>query len=109
MDDAKQPWPDGKWDIGNENNEYCEVCIDHDAGQTVLSLGRHDSPSGREFIISREEMLAVAHLVKQAPAMAEALSDLVTAVDDPANWGGIVTGSVKRARAVLEAAGWRWS
>lgn len=116
MSDVKQPWPPGIWDIGDENNRCCEVTIDLEGGaQVALSLHRCDSVSrSEEYVITREEMLAIAHLVKEAPAMAEALAAFVVGFDDAWRRSGrggppVYPPVVERARAVLDAAGWSWS
>lgn len=61
----------GPWKMGNENNQCCDVeCGD---GRTSISLSRFDSLRMNEFNISRDEMLANAHLVVASPWMLQML------------------------------------
>lgn len=53
-----------EWMLGNESNECCDV----DAGPVSISLSRHDRNTGA-LVISREEMLRLAHLVIAAPEL----------------------------------------
>lgn len=119
MEDEKKPrqsWTPGPWTLGNENNYSCEVCLSVGDSELVISLGRHDTLTGRECVISREEMLSNAHLVISAPAMAEALAELVIAFegtqqapDDGSSvrWVRLIR-SAEKARDVLDAADWKW-
>lgn len=64
----KEKFTKGPWELGDENNQYCEVQI----GETVCSLSRHDKMTGIN-VINRDEMLANAHLIMTAPKMYELL------------------------------------
>lgn len=59
----------GPWFIGNESNECCDV----ETGKTVISLDRHDPFMSGVIIITRDEMLANAHLIAAAPDLLKAL------------------------------------
>lgn len=64
----KERFTEGPWELGDENNQYCEVQI----GETVCSLTRHDKMTGIN-VIDRDEMLANAHLIMTAPKMYDLL------------------------------------
>ena len=70
----------GPWDIGNENNETCEVCLNSPHNLTV-SIDRHDHNTG-VIVISRDEMLANAHLIAAAPEMFGALNNALDLVNN---------------------------
>jgi hypothetical protein len=61
----------GPWVIGYENNQCCEVVIGGEDNVCVY-LDRQDNNTSK-VVISREEMLANAHLIVAAPALYEAL------------------------------------
>lgn len=70
MTRAHSPAP---WTLGDENNACCSVS----AGGTSISLNRMDELGHVDNVISREEMLANAHLVIASPdllALVEALT-----------------------------------
>lgn len=67
----KEKWTQGPWEIGDENNQCCEVQI----GATVCGLSRYEKMSGA-MVISREEMLANAHLIITAPKLYATLKEL---------------------------------
>lgn len=62
----------GPWLLGNESDACCDVVI----GETVASFDRQ-SPYTGKYVISREEMLANAHLTIAAPDMYEALRAVI--------------------------------
>lgn len=69
----------GPWTLGNENNSNVEICI----GETLCSLSRDDPFTGK-MVMSREEMLANAHLIMAAPellAIVEKIVDLYTDIN----------------------------
>lgn len=114
-DKAKQPWTPGPWTLGDENNSSCEVCMSVGDSVVVISLGRHDTLTGMECVIDREEMLANAHLVIAAPAMAEALALFIRVLDagrgprvDPLRMALDRDRCEKAARAALDLCGWQW-
>lgn len=68
----------GPWSIGNENNECCDV----ETGKTVISLDRHDPFMSGVIIITRDEMLANAHLIAAAPDLLDVLEMIRDADED---------------------------
>jgi hypothetical protein len=64
----------GPWELADENNQCCSVLLGtkHNLNCT---LDRYDYCTG-QLVISREEMLANAHLVAAAPELLEVLKEL---------------------------------
>jgi hypothetical protein len=65
----------GPWSIGDENNACCDVLLGTEHNLTC-SMDRRDNNTFAE-VISREEMLANAHLIAAAPDLLEACQKLV--------------------------------
>jgi hypothetical protein len=88
----------GPWVLGNENNECCDVFT----GKTTIALDRIDPHVGC-IVISREEMLANAHLVAAAPELLSALELMVAAC--PNGFSGSIYGNAHvAARAAIAKA-----
>lgn len=65
----------GPWTLGDENNYHAEVCI----GATDMTAGMcRESRYTGEMVMSRDEMLANAHLIMAAPDL---LSEYQTLLD----------------------------
>ena len=79
----------GPWSLGDENNYHAEVCI----GETEMVAGmcRESSYTG-QMTMSREEMLANAHLIIAAPDLLaqhehnKAICDSLIALFKEAGW-----------------------
>jgi hypothetical protein len=64
----------GPWTLGDENNECCDVVLGTEHNLTC-NFNRQDNNTS-QYVISRDEMLANAHLVMAAPVMLEALKSI---------------------------------
>lgn len=76
----KRPWTPGAWVMGDETNSHAQVCL----GESNCSVDLRrfaDYPHCPEM--SRNEMLANAHLIECAPELFEALERLIGYVDSP--------------------------
>jgi hypothetical protein len=60
----------GPWNIGDENNQCCEVLLGTLHNLTA-NVDRQDSNTG-QIVITRDEMLANARLMAAAPDLLEA-------------------------------------
>lgn len=78
----------GPWKLGDENNACCDV----DAGPVRITLDRMDPFTGKD-VISREEMLANAHLVIAAP-------DLLAACRAVLHWYEVDSSEFNREAAI---------
>jgi len=52
------------WEAGDESDSHYDVCI----GETICSLNRANPYTGK-YVISRDEMIANAHLIISAPTL----------------------------------------
>jgi hypothetical protein len=87
-----EKWTKGPWDMGDENDACCQVNI----GETRCTLDRQCPYTGK-YVISRNEMLANAHLIAAAPGTYDALDALVAVV-------GLTAFKHESQRAVLQEA-----
>jgi hypothetical protein len=71
----------GPWTLGDENNYGCEVEI----GETVCSMTR-DTKMSERYVISRDEMLANAHLIMAAPDMLDVLKQIIQTIEKSDHW-----------------------
>ncbi len=77
MSEAKHtPVP---WVLGDENNQSCSVLLGAEHN-LVACLDRQCSITG-QMVISRDEMLANAHLIIAAPYLLEALQSIIEDID----------------------------
>ena len=66
---SNENWTKGEWEIGDCNNQCCEVSITNQRGEcSTICLDRLDRFTAG-FIMERSEMLANAHLIAAAPEL----------------------------------------
>jgi hypothetical protein len=86
------------WTMGNENNQCCDVVLGIEHNLTC-SIDRQDANTG-DFVITRDEMLANAHLISAAPELLEALKDLYGQVMQAKKGFGIYDSSPSMDKAI---------
>lgn len=96
---VKRPWTPGPWVMGDETNSHAQVCL----GESNCSVDLRrfaDYPHCPEM--SRNEMLANAHLIAAAPELFEALDRLIQEADE--SFYGATNEAMNQALAALAKA-----
>ena len=103
-DASEQPFvhTPGPWELGDENNQCCEVVLGTSHNLTA-SLDRRDRNTG-EVVITRDEMLANARLIAASPDLLEALEQCLRYIESDEYTHGRNFASGNVARDAIEKA-----